>query len=76
MQLSDRELDPQRRLALMERIFELQAQNFVSLPLYVLPVISAWRTDKIAGPIGRYSSTPYGMFFNMNEWFVPGPAQT
>jgi peptide/nickel transport system substrate-binding protein len=76
MHESDRELDPQRRLALMERIYQLQAQDFVSLPLYVLPVVSAWRTDKIAGPIGRYSSTPYGMFFNMNEWFVPGPAQT
>jgi peptide/nickel transport system substrate-binding protein len=71
MRQADREIDPKRRLALMERIYELQARDFVSLPLYVLPVISAWRTDKIAGPIGRYSSTPYGMFFNMNEWYVP-----
>jgi hypothetical protein len=66
---SDREVDPARRLALMERIYQLQAQDFVSLPLYVLPVINAWRTDKIAGPIGLYSSTPYGMFFNMDEWY-------
>jgi ABC-type transport system substrate-binding protein len=76
MHESDREVDPQRRLALMERIYQLEAHDFVSLPLYVLPVITAWRTDKIAGPIGKYSSTPYGMFFNMNEWYVPGPPQT
>jgi peptide/nickel transport system substrate-binding protein len=68
---ADRELDPHRRLALMESVYQLEAQDFVALPLYVIPVISAWRTDKIAGPIGRYSSTPYGMFFNMNEWHVP-----
>jgi len=71
MQEADREIDPQRRLTLMERIYERQAQDFVSLPLYLLPAVSAWRTDKIAGPIGLYSSTPYGMFFNMNEWYVP-----
>jgi ABC-type transport system substrate-binding protein len=71
MRQADREIDPNRRLVLMERVYDLQAREFVSLPLYVLPVISAWRTDKIAGPIGQFSSTPYGMFFNMNEWHVP-----
>jgi peptide/nickel transport system substrate-binding protein len=76
MRQADREIDPRRRLALMEQVYELQARDFVSLPLYVLPVISAWRTDRIAGPIGQFSSTPYGMFFNMNEWYVPAPAQT
>jgi hypothetical protein len=76
MHESDRELDPHRRLTLLERVHELEAQDFVSLPLYVLPLISAWRTDKIAGPIGRYGSTPYGIFFNMNQWYVPAPPQT
>jgi hypothetical protein len=42
----------------------------MSLPLYVLPNVSAWRTDKIAGPIGTWNPTIYGLFWNMNEWYV------
>src|SRR5206468_10205200 len=51
MRQSDRELDQAKREALMSQIYTLEAQDFVSLPLYVLPNVSAWRTDKIAGPI-------------------------
>ena len=74
MRESDRELDPARRAQLLSRVHEIEAEVFMGLPLFVMPAVSAWRTDRIAGPIGRYSSTPYGMFFNMNEWFVPAPA--
>jgi peptide/nickel transport system substrate-binding protein len=69
MHQADRELDPDRRLQLMNQVYALEAQNFVSLPLYVSPVVAAWRTDKIAGPIGDFNSSPYGLFFNVNEWY-------
>jgi hypothetical protein len=69
MNQSDQALDPQQRLTLLNEIHRIEADDFVGLPLFVMPVVSAWRTDKIAGPIGQYSSTPYGMFFNMNEWY-------
>jgi ABC-type transport system substrate-binding protein len=71
MRESDQELDPARRLELLSRVHEIQAEDFMGLPLFVVPVVSAWRTDKIAGPIGRYASSPYGLFFNMNEWHLP-----
>jgi ABC-type transport system substrate-binding protein len=71
MRESDRELDQGRRLELLSRVHEMEAEVFMGLPLFVMPAVSAWRTDKVAGPIGRYSSTPYGMFFNMNEWYPP-----
>ena len=72
MHRSDRELDPEGRLALMERIYELEADDFVSLPLFAIPAVSAWRTDQIAGPIGVYNGSPYGLFFNMDEWYTVG----
>jgi peptide/nickel transport system substrate-binding protein len=72
MHEADRELDPDRRLQLMDQVYALEAQNFVSLPLYVPPVVAAWRTDKIGGPIGDFNGSPYGLFFNVNEWYKVG----
>jgi len=69
MDQSDGELDPERRLELMQQIYAVEAQDFVSLPLYVLPEMAAWRTDRVAGPIGEFAGSEYGLFFNMNEWW-------
>jgi peptide/nickel transport system substrate-binding protein len=71
MKASDAELDPVKRLDDMNQIYALEAKDFISLPLYVIPAVSAWRTDKIAGPVGVYNSSFYGLFFNMNEWYMP-----
>jgi peptide/nickel transport system substrate-binding protein len=30
--------------------------------------VTAWRADKVAGPIGKDSSSVYGPFFNMDLW--------
>ena len=57
---------------LMGLVYDLQALDFVSLPLYTLPAVSVWRTDQIAGPIGLWNSSPYGLFFNMEEWYLTG----
>jgi len=70
LQASDQELDPAKRLDDLTQVYAAQAADFLSLPLYVLPSVSAWRTDQIAGPIGDYSAHIYGLFFNMNEWYV------
>jgi peptide/nickel transport system substrate-binding protein len=72
MHQSDQELDPARRLELFNQIYALEAQDFVILPLYVLPNVGAWRTDKVAGPLQDYIPSNLGMFFNMNEWFRAG----
>jgi hypothetical protein len=34
--------------------------------------MSVWRPDRIAGPIGLYNSSPYGLFFNMEDWWLAG----
>jgi peptide/nickel transport system substrate-binding protein len=70
MQRADAELDPAQRLALLNQVYEIEAQAFLSLPLYTSPVISAWRADRIAGPIGDYNGSLNGLFFNMNEWYL------
>jgi peptide/nickel transport system substrate-binding protein len=70
MREADRELDPNRRADLMNLVYQLEAFDSLSLPLYVVPAVSAWRTDKIAGPVGAWNSSPYGLFFNMEEWYL------
>ena len=69
-QQADAELDPDHRRELMEKVYGQEAGDVIGLPLFVVPALSLWREDKIAGPIAAYSSTVYGMFFNMNEWYV------
>jgi hypothetical protein len=72
MHQQDQELDAAKRLDLLNQIYALEAQDFLSLPLYVLPNVGAWRTDKVAGPLSDYIPSNLGMFFNMNEWFQAG----
>jgi peptide/nickel transport system substrate-binding protein len=73
MHRSDEELDPTRRLDLMDQIYAIQARDFLSLPLYVLSEMAAWRTDRIAGPIGEFNGSPNGLFFNMDQWSAVRP---
>jgi peptide/nickel transport system substrate-binding protein len=70
MQEASRELDAPSRVGLMNRLYELQAGDAIGLPLYAVPAVSVWRSDRIAGPIGFWNGTPYGLFFNMDEWFL------
>jgi len=70
MKQSDQELDPAARADLFNQIYQAEVQDFLSLPLYVLPSVGAWRTDKIGGPIADYIPSNLGMFFNMNSWYL------
>ncbi len=72
MTQSDQEIDPAKRLDLLSQVYQLEATDFLSLPLYVLPNVGAWRTDQIAGPITDYIPSNLGMFYNMNEWYKAG----
>lgn len=72
MKAADRALDPRIRLDLMSEVYELQAEDAIGLPLYVIPAVTVWRSDKIEGPIGLWNGTPYGTFFNMDEWSIVG----
>ena len=70
MHQSDQALDPTARGDLFNQIYDAEAQQFISLPLYVLPNVGVWRQDKIGGPIDAYIPSNLGMFYNMNEWYL------
>jgi len=70
MKQSDQALDPATRLDLLGQVYNLEAQDFIALPLYVLPSVGAWREDKIGGPIDAYIPSNLGMFFNVNQWYL------
>ncbi|MEX0753957.1 MAG: peptide ABC transporter substrate-binding protein [Actinomycetota bacterium] len=67
---ADSEADPAKRLELTQQVGDIVAEQAVGVPMYILPQLTAWRTDIIAGPIGEWNATIYGSFFNMNEWYL------
>jgi peptide/nickel transport system substrate-binding protein len=71
MAQSDQELSVAKRAQLIQQVGALMAQDLPLLPIDVLPNVSAWRTDRVAGPVGAWNSSAYGLFFNMNQWYVP-----
>lgn len=67
---SDSELDVTKRAQLLQQVYALQAADFMpGVPLYTLPQITAWRSDKIAGPVGAWNNTFYSGFWNIDEWY-------
>ena len=70
MKQSDSELDPVKRRSLLDQMYALQAKDFApGIPLYVLPNVTAWRTDKLAGPVGTWTQSAYSGFYNVDQWF-------
>jgi peptide/nickel transport system substrate-binding protein len=74
MKQSDQELDATARLDLLNQVYQMEEDERISLPLYILPNVAAWRTDKVAGPIDKWATTNYGIFYNLHEWFIPAAA--
>jgi peptide/nickel transport system substrate-binding protein len=68
---ADRTLDQAKRLDLVHRVGDLVRQDLVWLPLYQKPLITAWRRDKVAGPVGKYNETALGGFYNLVDWYRP-----
>jgi peptide/nickel transport system substrate-binding protein len=68
---ADREVDPAKRLDLIHQVGDAVRQDLVWFPLYQKPLITAWRTDKVAGPVGDYSNTGLSSFYTMAEWHAP-----
>ena len=74
MHQSDQQLDPTQRLKLFDQIYQIEGQDFMSLPLYVLPNVGAWRSNKIGGPVDAYIPSNLGMFYNLNDWYLLKPS--
>jgi peptide/nickel transport system substrate-binding protein len=67
---ADAAVDPAKRLDLLNQVWQQMFEDRVFLPIYVLPNVTVWRTDKLGGPVGETNSSPYGGFFNSPEWFL------
>jgi peptide/nickel transport system substrate-binding protein len=69
MKDADKELDPAKRHMLIEQVYVAIQSKLPALPLYPFINITAWRKDKVAGPIGDWNKAPYGTYFNMDYWY-------
>jgi len=70
MKQSDEALDVAQRHTLIDQIYMQIQKDLVALPLYPFINITAWRKDKIAGPIGAWNTAPYGTYWNMDQWYL------
>jgi peptide/nickel transport system substrate-binding protein len=68
MHEADRTPDPEERLELTRQIGDAIRADAVWLPFYQLPLITAWRTDLVAGPVGEYTESPLSGFWNLYDW--------
>ena len=72
VRLSDRQLDVDERRSTIAEIGALVRRDIAWIPLYQLPNMTAWRSDRLGGPIGDYTASSYGGFANMYDWFLLG----
>jgi peptide/nickel transport system substrate-binding protein len=70
MKRSDTQLDNDERVKSLDEFWKIMVDDAAVLPIYVLPNITMWRADKIGGPVGETNSSPYGGFFNVDQWFL------
>ncbi len=71
MHQADRTVDPDARLELTRQVGDAIRDQAVWLPFYQLPLITAWRTDLVEGPVGEFTDSPFSGFWNMYDWSVP-----
>jgi peptide/nickel transport system substrate-binding protein len=70
MNEADQTPEPEARLEITQQIGDFVRQDAVWLPFYQLPLITAWDTTQVAGPVGLYTSSPLSGFYNIYDWSV------
>jgi len=65
---ADTELDPAKRADMVHQIGQFVRDDYVTLPLYIFPAMSAWRSDKVEGPIDAFINSPESNFWNLWDW--------
>lgn len=68
---ADQTPDPDARLEVTQQIGDFVRADAVWLPFYQLPLITAWDTAQVEGPVGEYTDSPLSGFFNVFDWSVP-----
>jgi len=69
MNAMDMEVDIAARHTDSDGVYSKIFAALPALPLYPFINITAWRTDKIAGPVGEWNQASYGTYFNMDYWY-------
>ena len=64
----DAEPSRSRQVPLVRDIGDFLETDHVGLPLFQRPTLTVWRSDRLAGPIGEFASSPYSSYWNMFEW--------
>ena len=65
------EVDMDKRIGMIHEIGKAVRSDLVWLPFYQLPLVGAWRSDRVAGPIGEFTMSAYTNFWNINKWHLP-----
>ncbi len=68
MKEADKTIDHNQRRDLIQQVDKLQRKDLPWIPMFQKPLILVWHDDRLAGPIGTYTSTSYSGFFNMYDW--------
>ena len=66
-------MDPKAREALIKQVGDAVRKDLVWLPLFQKPLVTAWRGDKLEGPVGLYTSSSYSGFYNIDQWSLKNP---
>jgi peptide/nickel transport system substrate-binding protein len=69
MKESDKQLDPVARRATLDQVWKIMFDQAAFLPIYNLPNVTIWRSDKLAGPVGAANGSPFGTFINSDTWY-------
>ncbi len=70
MQASDANVDLNARADQIHQLGKFIHDDAVWLPFYQLPLITAYRSDKVAGPVDAYTLSSLA-FYNLNKWHLP-----
>lgn len=68
---SDRTPAEDERLEIINQVGDLIREDAVWLPFYQLPLITAWDTAQVEGPVGEYTDSPLSGLYNIYDWSVP-----
>jgi peptide/nickel transport system substrate-binding protein len=68
MKESDKTIETDKRQDLIHQIGAMERQDMAWLPMFQKPLITVWHDDRLTGPIGTYTASSYGGFFNMYDW--------
>jgi peptide/nickel transport system substrate-binding protein len=71
MHQSDQTPITEDRLDLIHQVGDAIRADAVWLPFYQLPLITAWDSSQVGGPVGETTNSSYGGFANMYDWFIP-----